>query len=91
MAFQEVIDAKQRIIQEFVPGKQVTIAHVIANPKPDLFRKMGGLEEKGRNAIGILTITPGEGTIIAADIASKSGDIEIGFIDRFSGGTSHNW
>ena len=27
----------------------------------------------------------GEGTIIAADIASKSGDIEIGFIDRFSG------
>ena len=28
MAFQEVIDAKQRIIQEFVPGKQVTIAHV---------------------------------------------------------------
>ena len=49
MAFQEVIDAKQRIIQEFVPGKQVTIAHVIANPKPDLFRKMG-LEEKGRNA-----------------------------------------
>ena len=79
MAFQEVIDAKQRIIQEFVPGKQVTIAHVIANPKPDLFRKMG-LEEKGRNAIGILTITPGEGTIIAADIASKSGDI-----DRFSG------
>ena len=69
MAFQEVIDAKQRIIQEFVPGKQVTIAHVIANPKPDLFRKMG-LEEKGRNAIGILTITPGEGTIIAADIAA---------------------
>ena len=29
MAFQEVIDAKQRIIQEFVPGKQVTIAHVL--------------------------------------------------------------
>ena len=80
MAFQEVIDAKQRIIQEFVPGKQVTIAHVIANPKPDLFRKMG-LEEKGRNAIGILTITPGEGTIIAADSASKSGDIEIGVIE----------
>ena len=23
---------KQRIIQEFVPGKQVTMAHLIANP-----------------------------------------------------------
>lgn len=63
---------------------QITIAHVIANPKPELFKKMG-LEEKGRNAIGILTITPGEGTIIAADIASKAAGIEIGFVDRFSG------
>ena len=27
---------KQRIIQEFVPGKQVTMAHLIANPDPDL-------------------------------------------------------
>ena len=25
-------DEKQRIIQEFVPGKQVTLAHVIASP-----------------------------------------------------------
>ena len=84
MTFQEAIETKQRIIQEFVPGKQITIAHVIANPRPDLFRKMG-LEEKGHTAIGILTITPGEGTIIAADIASKAADIEIGFVDRFSG------
>ena len=27
-------ETKQRIIQEFVPGKQVTLAHVIANPVP---------------------------------------------------------
>ena len=27
---------KQRIIQEFVPGKQVTLAHVIANPDSSL-------------------------------------------------------
>ena len=32
---------KQRIIQEFVPGKQVTMAHVIANPEPDLYKKLG--------------------------------------------------
>lgn len=24
---------KQRIIQEFVPGKQVTLAHIISNPE----------------------------------------------------------
>ena len=41
MDFLDAVENKQRIIQEFVPGKQVTIAHIIANPKPELFRKMG--------------------------------------------------
>lgn len=33
-------EGKQRIIQEFVPGKQVTLAHIIANPVEDLFKKL---------------------------------------------------
>ena len=37
------------------------------------------------DAIGILTITPGEAAIIAGDLATKSAAIEIGFVDRFSG------
>lgn len=37
------------------------------------------------DAIGILTITPSEGAIIAADIATKASDTTLGFIDRFSG------
>ena len=53
------LDEKQRIIQEFVPGKQVTLAHVIANPTKDLYAKLGLLDAEG--AIGILTITPSEG------------------------------
>ena len=32
-----------------------------------------------------MTITPSEGAIIAADVATKAADIAIGFIDRFSG------
>lgn len=75
---------KQRIIQEFVPGKQVTLAHIIANPTPDIFQKLGLLAEN-MNAIGIMTITPSEGAIIAADVATKASDIQLGFIDRFSG------
>ena len=31
----------ERMIQEYVPGKQVTLAHVIANPGKDLFKKLG--------------------------------------------------
>jgi len=75
---------KQRTIQEYVPGKQVTLAHLIANPDRDMCVKLG-LDEEKTNAIGILTITPGEAAIISADIAIKSGSIELGFLDRFSG------
>lgn len=77
------MEGKERIIQEFVPGKQVTLAHVIAHPVGDLYGKMGLVDAKG--AIGILTITPSEGAIIAADVASKAADVTIGFVDRFSG------
>ena len=32
---------KLRIVQELVPGKQITLAHVIANPDPIMYRKLG--------------------------------------------------
>lgn len=72
----------QRVIQESVPGKQITIAHVIASPMPDIYDRLG-IDKKG--AIGILTLSPFETAIIAADIATKASDVEIGFLDRFTG------
>lgn len=72
----------QRIVQETVPGKQVTIAHIIASPMPDIYERLG-IDEEG--AIGILTLTPYETAIIAADIATKNAEVEIGFLDRFTG------
>ena len=72
----------QRVIQESVPGKQVTLAHIIASPVNDIYERLG-IDEKG--AIGILTLTPCETAIIAADIATKAADVEIGFFDRFTG------
>lgn len=75
---------RERIIQEYVPGKQVTLAHLIAHPDKDICKKIG-LNSETTQAIGILTITPGEAAIIGADIATKSGNVDIGFLDRFSG------
>ena len=46
---------KQRMIQEYVPGKQVTLAHLIASPDPVIFEKLG-LQTDFRDAIGILWI-----------------------------------
>lgn len=77
-------ETKQRVIQEYVPGKQVTLAHIIANPNEEIYKKLGLVIAK-KGAIGILTITPSEASIIAADVASKSSDISLGFVDRFSG------
>jgi ethanolamine utilization protein EutS len=32
---------KMTIIQEFVPGKQITLCHIIANPGEMLYTKLG--------------------------------------------------
>lgn len=80
----EEFHEKQRIIQEFVPGKQVTLAHVISNPDESLYKKMGVIGETS-GALGIMTITPSEGAIIGADVASKAANINVVFVDRFNG------
>lgn len=77
---------KARIIQELVPGKQITLAHIIANPDEILYQKLGLDPAKNhKGAIGILTVSPSETAIIAGDIAIKSSGAELGFVDRFSG------
>ncbi len=75
---------KQRVIQEYVPGKQITLAHVIAKPQRELCDKLGFPEAYGQS-LGILTITPGEGAILAGDLATKAGRISLCYVDRFSG------
>lgn len=73
---------KQRIIQESVPGKQVTLCHLIAHTDPALSDKLGMEREV---AAGIMTITPYEAVIIAADRAVKAADIKLVVVDRFTG------
>ena len=51
---------------------------------PDIYKKMGVIGERF-GALGILTITPSEGSIIGADVATKAADVQIVFLDRFNG------
>lgn len=78
---------KLRIIQELVPGKQITLAHIIAAPDKIVYQKLGLNPDidYNRAAIGILTVSPAETAVIAADIALKTSNVELGFVDRFSG------
>ncbi len=84
----ELFETKQRIIQESVPGKQITLAHIIANPDTTLYRKLGldpTVDYTHKSAIGIVTMCPSEYAIIAADLSLKASGAEVGFVDRFSG------
>ena len=84
----DIYENKQRIIQELVPGKQITLAHIIANPDATLYRKLGldpTVDYSHKSAIGIVTMSPSEYAIIAADLSLKAAGAEVGFVDRFSG------
>lgn len=76
-----------RIIQESVPGKEITLAHIIASPDEIIYIKLG-LDpniDYHQAAIAVLALCPCETAVIAGDIALKTAKIEMGFLDRFSG------
>ena len=51
-------EGRLRIIQETVPGRQITLAHVVTSPKPIVYRKLGLNPDIDfeRSAIGIITL-----------------------------------
>ena len=76
-----------RIVQETVAGKEITFAHVMGGPAPVIYPKLGlnpQLDYRS-SAIGIMNMTPPESAVIASDIAVKSGNVYLGFADRFTG------
>ena len=80
-------EGKMRIVQELVPGKQVTLAHIIASPDEIVYKNLGlnPALDYSKAAIGILSMSPAEISVIAGDMAVKTANIDLGFIDRFSG------
>ena len=76
-----------RIVQETVAGKEITFAHVMGGPAPIIYQKLGlnPQVDYRSSAIGIMNMTPPESAVIASDIAVKSGNVSLGFADRFTG------
>lgn len=80
-----------RLTRVRIPGKEVCLAHVLSPSQACIYQNLGlhiGVHE-GENhmgeSIGLLRFTPWEATVAAADVAMKSADVEIGFMDRFCG------
>lgn len=80
-----------RTVRMRIPGKEVCLAHVITPTDVSIYHNLGlhiGVhegEDHTGEAIGLIRITPWEGTVAAADIAVKAADVQIGFMDRFCG------
>ena len=90
-AYRHARGGQVRVVQQMVPGKEITLAHVIGVSDYSVYKNLGldigfhAGEDPTGSSIGILHITPPESAVIAADIAVKAGDVNIGFMDRFSG------
>lgn len=78
---------KLRIVQEIVPGREITLCHIIANPDATLYSQIGMQPDAdcSKSAIGIVTVSPSETAIIIADIALKASGVALCSADRVSG------
>ncbi|MGL4798425.1 MAG: BMC domain-containing protein [Cellulosilyticaceae bacterium] len=81
------LEDRMRIIQEIVPGKQITLAHIIANPDETVQEKVfkDTIQRVNRSAMGIVIMSPSESVIIAGDLAIKTATVEVGVLDRVNG------
>ncbi len=80
-----------RMTRVRVPGKEVCLAHVISPSQACIYQNLAlhiGVhegEDHTGESIGMIRFTPWEAVVAAADVAVKSADVQIGFMDRFCG------
>lgn len=89
--YEKLKGKKLRMTRVRVPGKEINLAHVISRSDTCIYRNLGlhiGVhegEDHTGESIGIISFTPWESVVVAADVAVKSADVQIGFMDRFCG------
>ena len=90
-SYEELKGEELRLVRVKVVGREVSLAQLIGVSDRQIYRNLGlhigthlGEDHTGES-IGILDMTPWESTIAAADVAMKSGDVELAFLDHFSG------
>ena len=84
--YEKLKGKKLRMTRVRVPGKEVCLAHVINPSQSCIYQNLGlhiGVhegEDHTGEAIGMIRFTPWEAVVVAADIAVKSANVEIGFM-----------
>ena len=89
--YEKLKGKKLRMTRVRVPGKEVCLAHVLNPSQACIYQNLGlhiGVhegEDHTGDAVGKIRFTPWEAVVVAADVAMKSADVQIGFMDRFCG------
>lgn len=89
--FEQLKGRKLRTTRVRVPGKEVCLAHIINPTDPCIYQNLAlhiGVhegEDHTGESLGLLRFTPWEAVVVAADVAMKSADVQICFMDRFCG------
>ena len=74
-----------------VPAKEVCLAHVLNPSEECIYHNLAlhiGVhegEDHTGEALGLVRFTPWEAVVVAADVAVKSADVQLMFMDRFCG------
>ena len=89
--FEKLKGKRLRMTRVRVPAKEVCLAHVINPSEECIYHNLAlhiGVHEGEAHtgqAIGMVRLTPWEAVVAAADVAMKSANVQLCFMDRFCG------
>ena len=89
--FENLKGKRLRMTRVRVPAKEVCLAHVLNPSEERIYHNLAlhiGVhegEDHTGEALGLIRFTPWEAVVVAADIAVKSADVQLCFMDRFCG------
>ena len=89
--FENLKGKRLRMTRLRVPAKEVCLAHVLNPSEERIYHNLAlhiGVhegEDHTGEALGLIRFTPWEAVVVAADVAVKSADVQLCFMDRFCG------
>ena len=89
--YEQLKGKKLRMTRLRVPGKEVCMAHIFTPSDVRVYQNLAlhiGVhegEDHTGETIGMVRFTPWEAVVVAADVAMKSADVQLCFMDRFCG------
>ena len=89
--YEQLIGKQLRMVRVRVPGTEVCMAHILNPSDPCIYQNLAlhiGVhegEDHTGETLGIMRFTPWEAVVVAADVAVKSANVQLCFMDRFCG------